>query len=104
MVWDFAEGNPFSDMTGNWTGAIQWITKCLEISVVASGFGKAVQCDATTIVKGDELQHFLISTDPPYYDNINYADLSDFFYIWLRRALKNIYPNLFTTVLVPKSQ
>lgn len=102
MVWDFAEGNPFSDMTGNWTGAIHWITQCLEKSVVASGFGEAVQCDATTIVMGDE--HFLISTDPPYYDNINYADLSDFFYIWLRRALNNVYPDLFATVLVPKSQ
>ncbi len=102
MVWDFAEGNPFSDSTGNWTGAIEWITKCLEISVPAKGFGLVKQLDATAAMNG--IKSPLICTDPPYYDNIGYADLSDFFYIWLRRSLGKVYPNLFSTLLVPKEQ
>ncbi len=67
---------------------------------VCNASGKAKQCDAMTIVNG--VKQPLISTDPPYYDNIGYADLSDFFYVWLRRSLNNVYPDLLGTMLVPK--
>lgn len=101
MTWDFTEANPFSNSTGNFLGAIEWITKVVE-RLPASNPGKAVQRDATACVNG--VAQPLISTDPPYYDNIGYADLSDFFYIWLRRSVGRIYPEIFSTLLVPKAQ
>jgi putative DNA methylase len=101
MTWDFAEANPFSESTGNFGGAIEWITKVLgELESVILGTAK--QLNATAAING--VRHPLISTDPPYYDNIGYADLSDFFYVWLRRSLGAIYPDLFSTLLVPKAQ
>jgi putative DNA methylase len=102
MVWDYCEGNPFSNSTGNWLGAIEWIARCLEKAVPACGHGVVKQLDATQAVNG--VSSPLISTDPPYYDNIGYADLSDFFYIWLRRSLAEVYPQLFATMLTPKAQ
>lgn len=100
MVWDFAEANPFSNRTGNWLGAIHWITQCLRDAVPARGYAEVMQLDCTkTIISKPNL---IVCTDPPYYDNIGYADLSDYFYTWLRHSLKNIYPNLFSTVLTPK--
>lgn len=101
MIWDFAEGNPFSDSTGNWLGAIDWIARCLNQSVPACGTGVVSQLDARAV---NPTSPHLISTDPPYYNNIDYADLSDFFYVWLRRSLSCVYPTLFSTVLVPKTQ
>ncbi len=101
MVWDFAEANPFSESTGNFLGAINWVAKVIEQSPSCTP-GEASQRDAMTTANG--IIHPLISTDPPYYDNIGYADLSDFFYVWLRRSLKSIYPELFRTMLVPKAQ
>lgn len=99
MVWDYAETNPFSDSTGNWSGAVNWISLALE-RFPAAGEAEARQFDAQ---KDTGLRNLLISTDPPYYDNIGYADLSDYFYIWLRRTLKDIYPKVFRTILVPKA-
>jgi putative DNA methylase len=101
MVWDFAETNPFSDSTGNFLGALDWVAKVVENSCNTTS-GHATQRNATTAI--EDISNPLISTDPPYYDNIGYADLSDFFYVWLRRSLNTIYPELFETVLVPKSQ
>ncbi|WP_026369950.1 DUF1156 domain-containing protein [Kallotenue papyrolyticum] len=101
MTWDFAEANPFSDSTGNFVSAVEWIAKVLR-DLVPGKFAKAQQLDATAAING--VRHPLISTDPPYYDNIGYADLSDFFYVWLRRSLGAIYPDLFSTLLVPKTQ
>src|SRR5258708_15363291 len=101
MTWDFAEANPFSDSTGNFQGAVDWVAEVIEASSYNAP-GEAKQCDATTAING--VAHPLISTDPPYYDNIGYADLSDFFYIWLRRSLHAVYPDLFRTMLVPKAQ
>jgi putative DNA methylase len=100
MTWDFAEANPLSESTGNFFGAIDWIAEVLQAPCDIQG--KVVQRDATMLV--NEIRQPLISTDPPYYDNVSYADLSDFFYVWLRRALKSIYPELFSTMLVPKTQ
>ncbi len=104
MVWDFAEGNPLSNATGNWSGAVEWITKCLETTVPAMGIGVVKQLDATAIANTDGESNQLISTDPPYYDNICYADLSDFFYIWLRHSINKIYRDLFSTLQTPKSE
>jgi putative DNA methylase len=100
MVYDHAEANPMSDSTGNWNGALEWIAKVIETTVPASGKGEALQKDAQTQTIS---LNKLVSTDPPYYDNVGYADLSDFFYVWLRRSLQKIYPDLFVTVAVPKA-
>ena len=102
MVWDYAEANPFSDSTGCWAGAIRWIAKCLEIAVPGAGFGRVTQRDAAASIV--DVVSPLISTDPPYYDNIGYADLSDYFYVWLRHSLVAVYPQLMSTLLVPKAQ
>lgn len=101
MVWDFAEANPLSDSTGNFLGAIDWVAEVIA-EVPCEAAGQVCQRDATAMVNG--VAQPLISTDPPYYDNIGYADLSDFFYVWLRRSLGDIYPDLFRTMLVPKQQ
>ncbi len=100
MVWDFAESNPFSNSTGNWTGAINWIVRAMYNFPAGEG-GKAKQFDAQSDCG---MRNAIISTDPPYYDNIGYADLSDYFYIWLRENLKDVYPSLFQTMLVPKRE
>lgn len=99
MVWDFAEANPMSESTGNFRGAVDWVAEVMEAAACTAP-GLVKQRDATT---ANGLDTILISTDPPYYDNIGYADLSDFFYIWLRRSLSGIYPELFQTMLVPKT-
>jgi len=101
MTWDFAEANPLSDSTGNFCGAIDWIVEVIKNSP-SHVLGQVVQIDATRASDHQQKGH-MISTDPPYYDNIGYADLSDFFYVWLRRSLSSVYPNLFTTLLVPKA-
>lgn len=101
MVWDFSEGNPFSNASGNWQGAIEWITRVVT-SLPSNIVGTTTQLDATKHV--GSVPDSLISTDPPYYDNIGYADLSDFFYVWLRRSIGKIYPDLFSTMLVPKAE
>jgi len=102
MVWDFCEGNPMSNSSGNFVGSIDWIQKVLE-NACPNSSAKVNQQDATTLHPNDTTPK-LISTDPPYYDNIGYADLSDFFYVWLRRSLQSIYPRIFSTLLVPKAQ
>ena len=98
MSWDYAEGNPFSDSTGSVDSIIGWITKCL-LTLPAEAFGEAKQWNAQSDCG---LRQIMVSTDPPYYDNIGYADLSDYFYIWLRQSLRSVYPELFRTMLVPK--
>lgn len=100
MVWDYAESNPFSNSTGNWSGAINWVVKSLE-KFPSAGIGIAQQLDAQSDCG---LQNIMISTDPPYYDNIGYADLSDYFYVWMRQSIKDTYPELFGTLLVPKTE
>lgn len=98
MTWDFAESNPFSDSSGNFEGGIKSIFEGL-LSVWPGADGTAVQADAATQRISDGK---VVSTDPPYYDNIAYADLSDFFYVWMRRSLREIYAELFATMAVPK--
>lgn len=101
MVWDYAEGNPFSPSSGNFLDATGWIVKVMTTSFVDDKAGYAFQADAQKQVHGKDK---VVSTDPPYYDNIGYADLSDFFYVWLRRSLKPAFLGLFATLTVPKAQ
>lgn len=101
MTWDFVEGNPFSSSTGNFVDGLQWIIKLLN-KIPAKQNGFASQYDIAHLKESSNPTVFV--TDPPYYDNIGYADLSDYFYVWLRRGLKEIFPNLFKTMLVPKTQ
>lgn len=100
MVWDYAEANPFSDSGGNIVKQIDYIAKVLLFSTNATRVGFAQQADAASHTMSKEK---IVSTDPPYYDNICYADLSDFFYVWLRHSLKPVFPELFTTLEVPKA-
>ena len=99
MTWDFAEANPFSGKTGSWEGSVSWVPKVIN-NLVVNANGYANQIDARLAVQN--ITDPLICTDPPYYDNIMYADLSDFFYVWLKRILKDIYPELFSTIMTPK--
>jgi len=100
MTWDFPEANPFANFHCAWHEAVNWVAKAIEtIKPYPAGF--AMQLNATTQTVSSQK---VISTDPPYYDNIGYADLSDYFYIWLRRVLKPIFPGIFSTVTVPKSE
>jgi putative DNA methylase len=98
MVWDYVEANPLSEAGGSFSVAVKYVAD----SVAQLGMGsegRAYQADARTI---NYDRHLVISTDPPYYDNVGYADLSDFFYVWLRPMLREVYPELFSTRLVPK--
>ena len=102
MTWDFAEGNPFSSSSGNWMNNVNWTRKAISTSAGRHGDACVIQQDAagsTRLATGA-----IVATDPPYFDNIGYADLSDFFYVWQRRTLRNIWPDLFRRVLVPKSE
>ena len=103
MVWDYAEGNPLGESSGSWKVIIDGIHRAMtrvfestnrESRGTVDWIDARIQC-----LSGDKL----VSTDPPYYDNVPYADLSDFFYVWLRRALRSVYPRLFATLAVPKA-
>jgi putative DNA methylase len=100
MSWDYVEGNPFSDSTGNFSSLLKWIEKFL-LTAPANRIGFSFQQDAQNQELGLSK---IVSTDPPYYDNIGYADLSDFFYVWLRRSMKSVFPELFATMAVPKTE
>ncbi len=101
MIWDFAETNPFSHSSGNWSHCCRWISKV--VGAVPGEQGTSVrQEDAAAPRHQISESKFTFATDPPYFDNIGYADLSDFFYVWLRHSLRSIWPELFATMQVPK--
>ncbi len=100
MVWDFAEANPFAEAGGSFGTAIDKGAMAID-AVPASSYGQAMQADAAIQVTSSNK---VVSTDPPYYDNIGYADLSDFFYVWLRRSLKPVFAELFATLSTPKAE
>lgn len=106
MCWDFAEANPLSRSAGSWQSALNNLILSMSGSCMpAIGHNHSVQqLDARIILPSHNENSPIISTDPPYYDNISYADLSDFFYIWMRRSLFDVFPELFSTILTPKSQ
>lgn len=99
MTWDYAEANPFSSSSGCFDNCINWVADSVEL-MPCGAEAEVNQYDAQ---RDCELRNILVSTDPPYYDNIEYADLSDYFYIWLRKNLKAYFPKLFSTMLVPKA-
>jgi len=100
MVWDYAECNIFSNSSGSYNNLYERLCKAF-VSLGNNPIGIAKQFDA----QGDcGLRNIAVSTDPPYYDNIGYADLSDYFYVWLRKCLKDIFPKVFRTMLVPKEE
>ena len=101
MVWDFAEVNLFSSSTQNWMGQVEWIARVVENLPVSTNVGEVSQMDASA--PRDVPEAPIIVTDPPYYDNIGYADLSDFFYLWIRPLLRDIYPELFAGMMTPKA-
>ena len=101
MAWDYAEANPFSNSSGCFSNMLNFVVDCLSMFDVSTLPGTAKQFDAQSDCG---LRDIMVSTDPPYYDNIGYADLSDYFYVWMRQALKDTYPKLFRTMLVPKSE
>ena len=100
MVWDYAEVNPLSEIGGSFIASVGIVAGALAGTVTNGRPARAMQLDAVQIKLP---QSAVVSTDPPYYDNFRYADLSDFFYVWLRRSLRDVFPDLFSTVAVPKA-
>ena len=101
MVWDFCEANPFSRSSGNFVGQTDYLANVVEASPPRVADGRVNHADAMS--EPPIQSEAVVATDPPYYDNIGYADLSDFFYVWLRRALRQMLPDLFRTLVTPKS-
>jgi putative DNA methylase len=103
MLWDFAELNPLSDGVGNWLNHVEWVADAVE-RLPTAGVGRTGMADAAAL-PGDQgwSGSRIFATDPPYYDNIGYSDLSDFFYVWLRHILRERLPGAFPTMLVPKN-
>lgn len=101
MTWDFAELNTLLSGTGSFEGAVAWTAE----SVEAQGFGGKISgiANINAVKNSFPIRPIIVSTDPPYYDNIGYADLSDFFYVWLRRSVSNIWPELFRRLATPKA-
>jgi putative DNA methylase len=99
MVWDYCEANIVGDASGSYFSVIDQMSRSLDVLPGLSG-GRASQCDAQSVA----IEMRVVSTDPPYYNNIGYADLSDFFYVWLRRMLKPLLPDLFATLATPKAE
>lgn len=101
MTFDFGEANIFEDVVGGFLPSCEFISKCL-LKVVPAGSGRVEQIDAPA--NSYPVRPAVLATDPPYFDNIGYAVLADFFYIWLRRALKDVWPDIFRRLLTPKDE
>ena len=101
MTWDYAEGNVFSDSSGNFLKQIELISRVVALNFVPAALGVEIQHDAQSarFPAGT-----VISSDPPYYDNIGYADLSDFFFCWLKPAIRPIFPDIFGVLATPKAE
>ncbi|MGB5234534.1 MAG: hypothetical protein WBN85_05075, partial [Candidatus Macondimonas sp.] len=100
MMWDYAENNVFAGAAGDYAISLgNMVRAMLELPANQGGFARHADAQSQSISASK-----VISTDPPYYDNIGYADLSDFFYVWLRKSLKPIFPSLYATLAVPKAE
>ena len=104
MSWDFAEGSPFASSSSGFLDCCRAVSKVIETALSGQADGHAFQHSATSESFPIAVNNAVVSTDPPYYDNIGYADLSDFLYVWLRRCLRSVYPSLFATLAVPKAE
>ncbi len=103
MVWNYTESNPFNPFGAGWPTACEKCTKWIESASMTSGVSATVsQCSATSLPYPDNYFD-AVFTDPPYYDNVPYSHLADFFYVWLKRSIGHLYPDLFSTPLSPKS-
>lgn len=102
MTWNFAEGNPFSESSRNWLLHVERVAEVIESMPLDVNDGVAFLADAATLSYSNERP--IVITDPPYYGNIHYADSSDFFYVWLRKLLRNVHPDLFAGILTPKDE
>ena len=101
MVWDYCESNPFANKGITWENEVEIVARAIErVPIAKAKTGYAKQLDAANAAWVQE--SILLSTDPPYYDNIGYSDLSDFFYVWLRHSIGSLYPDMFSTMLTPK--
>ncbi|WP_206661990.1 DUF1156 domain-containing protein [Propioniciclava tarda] len=100
MTWDYVEINPFSNSVGNFGAHVEWVAAGIDHLPAGPIQGRGSQSDAAS----RDYTNVVVSTDPPYYDNIGYSDLSDFFYVWLRRSLRDVHPSLFGSILVPKAE
>lgn len=98
MTWDFAEANPFGESSGSLVKVISYTAESVS-ALVGSGNGTASQDDARTL----DCHGRVFSTDPPYYDNIGYSDISDYFYVWLKKSISGIFSGLFSTLITPKN-
>ena len=96
MTWDFVEANPFGAV--GLSGPIESVAKSIYLGIGMAGTARQSPAQEA------DFSGSVVSTDPPYYDNIGYSDLSDFFYVWLRRALRSVHPDLLSTILVPKAE
>lgn len=103
MTWDFAEGSPLGGSSSGFRECANVVSKVIDAALGCSPGGTAHQANASNDSIADKRSP-VVSTDPPYYDNIGYADLSDFFYVWLRRSLRPFFPDIFSTLAVPKSE
>jgi putative DNA methylase len=99
MTWDFPDVNPFAGAAGDYEVSVDGVIKGMSSTIEPPGYAKQVDASVQNISRDK-----LVSTDPPYYDNVGYGDLSDFFYVWLRNSLRPIFPDLFATVAAPKAQ
>ncbi|MDK8178781.1 DUF1156 domain-containing protein [Micrococcus luteus] len=99
MAWDYSEANVLGGSSGSFAAALAYVAKAWELSYARGPIAEVAQADA----RYRSYEGVVVSTDPPYYDNINYSDLSDFFYVWLRRSLRDIVPDLVPTLLTPKA-
>jgi putative DNA methylase len=102
MIWDYVEVNPFSGATGDWSGALDWITRVIEHTSEAADKPAIVQQGTATRMSLPNSYADAIITDPPYYDSVPYSHLADFFYVWLKRTIGQWYPGVFRTPLTPK--
>ncbi len=104
MMWDYVESNPFSGGTGSWESAIDWVRKCVSTSAITANVPVTVSRGDAGHLPYEDGYFDAVITDPPYYDSVPYADLSDFFYVWMRRAIGDLYPAVLGSPLTPKDQ
>lgn len=104
MSWDYAEGSPFASSSSGFTDCVGVVSRVVEVALNNHAPGHALQSSAANPSLPASLMNVAVSTDPPYFDNIGYADLSDFLYLWLRRSLRPVFPSVFATVAVPKAE
>jgi putative DNA methylase len=101
MSWDFAESNPFAGSVGDWNQVVKTALRAVRLAPL-TGSAATGLADARRAIPESERGQVLVATDPPYFGHIDYSELSDYFYIWLRRALRRVHPDLFSVLVPPR--